>query len=134
MKSVVSVFAALIISNLLVLAATAHPCEILKVQIKDWADDDPAVREKASKVAREIVKNELVRIDNLVRKEIPIIASFETYDEIEARIKEEEEKSCIFNVLRQAVKSTDAEVRARAKDAVRPPPSPLDGAIFSLED
>ena len=112
-----------------------QPCnEELSRAIADWESDDIEVRSAASKVARDIVKKEIVRIDNLVREQIPIIFNFEQYDEIDARIKELEEKSCVFQLLRRAVKSSDAEVRARAKDAVRPPPSPLDEAIFSLED
>lgn len=112
-----------------------HACnEELSRAIEDWESDDIEVRATASKVARDIVKRELVRIDNQVRQEFPIIFTFDQYNEIDARIKELEEKSCVFQLLRQAVKSSDAEVRGRAKDAVLPPPSPLDGAIFSLED
>ena len=113
-----------------------HPCKIeeLSRAIKDWESDDVQVRAAASTVARDIVKKELVRIENEIREEFPIIVNFEQFDEIEARRKELEEESCVFQLLREAVKSSDAEVRARAKDAVRPAPSPLDEAIFSLED
>jgi hypothetical protein len=114
--------------------AQAHCNKELSRAIEDWESDDIDVRAAASTVARDIVKKELVRIDNQVRAQFPIITDFAQYGEIEARMKELEEKSCVFELLREAVKSSDAEVRARAKDAVRPPPSPLDGAIFSLED
>ena len=66
--------------------------------------------------------------------EVVLVPKPEQFDEIEARRKELEERSCVFQLLREALKSSDPEVRARAKDAVRPPPSPLDEAIFSLED
>jgi hypothetical protein len=108
--------------------------EELSRAIEEWQSDDIEVRGAASTVARDIVKKELVRIDNLVREQFPVIVSFDQYDEIDARTKELEEKSCIFQLLRRAARSNDAEVRARAKEAVRPPPSPLDDAIFSLED
>jgi hypothetical protein len=113
-----------------------HPCKIeeLSRAIEDWESDDIEVRGAASKVARDIVKKELVRIENKIREQFPIIVNFEQFDEIEARRKELEERSCVFQLLREALKSSDPEVRARAKDAVRPPPSPLDEAIFSLED
>jgi hypothetical protein len=114
--------------------AHSHCNEELARAIANWESDDIEVRAAASETARDIVKKELVRIDNLVRAQFPIITSFEQYDEIDARIKVLEEKSCVFQLLREAVKSSDAEVRGRAKDAVRPPPSPLDEAIFSLED
>jgi hypothetical protein len=109
-------------------------CEELAAAIADWASDEIEVRAAASQVAREIVKAEVVRIDNLIREEFPIIVSFEQYDEIDARRKEHEQNSCVFLLLREAINSSDAEVRARAQEAVRPAPSPLDGAIFSLED
>lgn len=141
MKRTVPNFVVVTISGLLFSLALptgqAHkqPCnEELSRAIEDWESNDIEVRAAASKVARDIVKKELVRIDNQVREQIPIIFNFEQYAEIDARIKELEEKSCVFQLLREAVKSSDAEVRPRAKDAVRPPPSPLDEAIFSLED
>ena len=146
MKRAVRNLVVVTISNFLPLLALAggqaqqpqhhHPCKIeeLSRAIEDWESDDIEVRGAASKVARDLVKKELVRIENKIREQFPVIVNFEQFDEIEARRKELEERSCVFQLLREALKSSDPEVRARAKDAVRPPPSPLDEAIFSLED
>src|ERR1700737_4008149 len=112
MKRTVRNFVVVTISGLLfslVLPMTGHahklPCKIeeLSRAIEDWESNDIDVRAAASKVARDIVKKEIVRIDNLVREQIPIITSFDQYDEIDARIKELEEKSCVFQLLREAV-------------------------------
>lgn len=145
MKTIVAIFAVLTICGLTFSRALAaepprngecDDTELAAIQhaIEDFDSDNVEVREAASKVARQIVQKEIVRIDNVVRAEFPIITSFDQYAEIDARIKVLEHKSCVFLLLRQAIKSSNPEVAGRAQEAVLPPPSPLDGAIFSLED
>ena len=94
--------------------------------IREWSDENPEVRERASAEARPIVRAERMRllqqaIDDMGQGPPP-----PPREDVEARVQELLEESCVYQVLRAALKSADGEVRARSKTGLRgfAPPAP----------
>jgi hypothetical protein len=93
--------------------------------IQEWNDDDIVVRDDASAKALEIIKKEAKQIEETLSTEFANdpLANAKIHFDVETRweIREEElrNSSCVFQLFRESIKSSNVEVSARSKDVFR---------------
>ena len=104
-------------------------CLNLMRNVREWSDENPEVRERASREAREIVRRERTRLLQQAIQDVGQGPPPPPREKVERRVLELLEESCIYQILSTGLKSEDGEVRARAKvglDRFAPPPRKKD--------
>ncbi len=98
-------------------------CLTVLAALEAWKADDIDTRDQASAAARAAFDRERQRLRDQVNSELGPLAfavfALGVEPEGVIRTRELEDESCIFQALRQAAQSSDAEVGSRAQDILR---------------
>ncbi len=97
--------------------------------MREWSDEDLDVRDRARREAREIVLRERMRLRQQAIQDVGQGPPPPPREEVDHRVQELLEASCIQQILLAGLKSKDGEVKARAKvslERLAPPPPKKD--------